>query len=187
MAIDLQSMHSGWHGFSWGRTEEGALALRMRSAVAALRWREDSSAKGGGLLRPPSSLASEAEEPGGLMGTAPSLNSTILLAGAFLPLLLHNSIRYAQRQHNSEAKEPSGLAGTAPKLHYPPGWRLSPSAPAPLGQQIQHLQVEEPDCFMGTAPRLNSPILLAGAFLPLLLHPSDNMSSASHSLMPDTF
>lgn len=33
------------------RTEEGALALRMRSAVSALRWRED-SAKGGGLLGP---------------------------------------------------------------------------------------------------------------------------------------
>ena len=72
-----------------GRTEEGALALRMRSAVSALRWRED-SAKGGGLLGPPSSHDTDAEE-GCFMGTAPRLNSTILRAGAFLPLLLHHS------------------------------------------------------------------------------------------------
>ncbi len=61
----------------------------MRSAVSALRWRED-SAKGGGLLGPPSSHDTEAEE-GCFMGTAPRLNSTILRAGAFLPLLLNHS------------------------------------------------------------------------------------------------
>ena len=68
----------------------------MRSAVWALRWRED-SAKGGGLLGPPSSHDTEAEEAC-FMGTAPRLNSTILLAGAFLPLLLHQSRQCNQRR-----------------------------------------------------------------------------------------